>query len=136
MIDIIATFQLGLGHICDAEGSGGGPIVTLAVIWPLFGWINVACPCRGPKFTCLDGGLFPPGFTHCTNAVPPDDVRNAAVTMLANPAALKLAVRLKLVLCVIVGVPIKCGLAAKTRGGLAIMANASKVVAIVVAVVV
>ena len=37
VMDSIATCQLGLGQICDAEGSDGGPIEALAVIWPLFG---------------------------------------------------------------------------------------------------
>ena len=47
------------------------------------------------------------------------------MTILANPAALKVAVGLKLVLCVIVGVPIKCGLAANTVDGtVATMTNA------------
>ena len=33
---------------------------------------------------------LPPGFTHCKSAVPPEVVRNAPVTILASPAALKL----------------------------------------------
>ena len=129
MIDTNLTLQLGLGHICDAEGSGGGPIEALAVIWPLLGGINVIWPWVGPKDTCLGGGLLPPGFTHCKTAVPPDDVRNAAETTLPNPAALNVAVRLALGFFVIVGVPMKCGLAANAREGAAIMANASNVVA-------
>ena len=129
VMDSIATCQLGLGQICDADGSAGGPIEGLAVIWPLLGGIFTIWPCRGPKDTSLGGGLLPPGLTHCKLAVPPDDDRNACETMLANPAALKLAVRLKSVLCVIVGVPIKCGLAANAREGAAIMANARNVVA-------
>ena len=79
----------------------------------------------------LRGGLLPPGLTHCKTAVPPDDVRNAPVTMLANPAALKVAVRLPLGFLCICGVPIKCGLAANTSEGDAIMANARNVVAAV-----
>jgi hypothetical protein len=84
-------------------------------------------PSRGPNATRLGGGLLPPGLTHCKSAVPPEDVRNAAETVLANPAALKWAVRLKSVLCVIVGVPIKCALAANTVDG-AIMVNARNAV--------
>jgi hypothetical protein len=75
----------------------------------------------------LGGGLFPPGLTHCKLAVPPDDDRNAPVAMLASPAALKLAVRLKFGFFVIVGVPMKCGLAAKTTGD-DIIASANNVV--------
>jgi len=107
VIDTIVILQPGFGHICADEGSVGGPIVALAVIWPLLGGMNVVWPCKGPKDTILGGGLLPPGFTHCNDAVPPDEVKNAAETTLANPAALKVAVRLKLVLCVIVGVPMK-----------------------------
>jgi len=52
-------------------------------------------------------------LTHCKTAVPPSDDRNAIVTTtLPSPAALKVAVRLKLGFFTIVGVPIKCGLAA------------------------
>ena len=40
----------------------------------------------------MGGGLWPPGFTHCKVAVPPDDDRNACDTILASPAALKLAI--------------------------------------------
>ena len=54
---------------------------------------------------------MPPGFTHCKSAVPPEVVRNAPVTILASPAALKWDVKLKSEFFVIVGVPIKCGLA-------------------------
>jgi len=107
VIDTIATLQPGFGHICADEGSVGGPIEALAVICPLLGGMNVVWPCKGPKDTILGSGVPPPGFTHCSCAVPPDEVRNAALTTLPNPAALKVAVRLKLVLCVIVGVPIK-----------------------------
>ena len=107
-----STLQLGFGQICDDPGSGGGPIVALPVIWPFLGWINVICPCRGPNVTCFGGGLFPPGFTHCNTAVPPDEVRNAPVTILASPAALNVAVRLALGFFAICGVPMKCGLAA------------------------
>jgi hypothetical protein len=53
-------------------------------------------------------GYGPPGFTHCKVAEPPEDVKNAPVTTLANPAALKVAVRLLLAFFTIVGVPIKC----------------------------
>ena len=61
------------------------------------------------------------------------------MAMLANTAALKLAVRLKSMRCVIIGVPIKCGLpcpklAANTTDGADIMANASNVVATVAVV--
>jgi hypothetical protein len=129
VIDTKLTLQLGLGHICDAEGSGGGPIEALAVIWPLLGGINVVWPCKGPKDARWGGGLLPPGFTHCKTAVPPDDDRNAPETTLPSPATLKTVVRLALGFFVIVGVPIKCALAANAREGAAIMANASNVVA-------
>jgi hypothetical protein len=123
--DKIATLQLGFGQICDGEGSGGGPSgPVVAVIWPLRGGIVTAWPCKGPNVTCLGGGLLPPGFIHCKFAVPPDDERNASETILASPAALKLAAMLKFGFFTIVGVPIKCGLAAKTTGDV-IMANAA-----------
>jgi len=75
---------------------------------------------------------LPPGFTHCNSAVPPNDERlpppnddrKTFDTTLASPAALKLEVRLKLGFFVIVGVPIKCGLAANTREVLASIAKA------------
>lgn len=126
MRDRIATAQLGLGHIWDADGSGGGPIDGDAVTCPLRGVTNVTCPCSGPKLVCFGAGLFPPGFTHCKTAVPPDDDRNMSVEILASPAALKLVVRLKFGFFVIVGVPIKCGLAAKAMAG----ANSRSVVPI------
>ena len=56
--------------------------------------------------------MLPPGLTHCRSAVPPDDVRNAPVGKFPSPAALKLAVRLKLGFFTICGVPMKCGNAA------------------------
>jgi len=46
--------------------------------------------------------------------VPPEEVKNAPVAMLARPAALKVAVRLPLGFFTILGVPMKCGLAAMT----------------------
>ena len=72
---------------------------------------------------------MPPGLTHCSTAVPPDDVRNAPVTTFASPAALKVAVRLKLGFFTIVGVPMKCGDAAAARIG----AISSKAYAAIVA---
>lgn len=104
----MSTDQLGLGHICDAPGRDGGPIVALAVIWPLRGWMFVICPCRGPKSTLFGGGLLPPGFTHCKVALPPEEVKKAHVAMFASPPALKLLVRLKLEFLVILYVLLQC----------------------------
>ena len=73
-------------------------------------------PCKGPNDTCWGGGLFPPGFTQCTTAIPPDELRNACDTTLPNPAALKLVVTVKSGFFTTVGVPIKCGFAASTSG--------------------
>lgn len=57
---------------------------------------------------------MPPGFTHCKSAVPPEDDKKMSVRTFPNPAALNLAVRLKSEFFLIVGVPMKCGLAAMT----------------------
>jgi hypothetical protein len=119
---MIFILQLGLGHICVDDGIVGGPIVTkvLGITPPWRTLTNVVCPCRrpkGPKGTCFGGGLFPPGFTHCNNAVPPDDVRNAAgLAPEGIPIASKWDVKLKLGFFVIVGAPINCGLAANATG--------------------
>jgi hypothetical protein len=60
-----------------------------------------------------------PGFTHWYFPKPPDDVRKKFVGALPSPATLPLVKRLAVLpemTLFMVGVPIKCGLAARARG--------------------
>jgi hypothetical protein len=77
----------------------------------------------------MDVGLLPEGLLHCNTAEPPEDVRNIVVPLVDIPVSLRVAVAIRLPLgfFVISGVPINCRLAANTRDGLVITANARNV---------
>lgn len=123
------TLQLELGHISDADGRGGGPIVAYPVICPLFGLMVTGRPRSSPNVTSTNFEPVPSGLVHFSVAVPPDDVRNTPVGMFASPATLKLAVRLPPGFTVIVGVPMKCGDAAAARIGV-ISSKADVIIAV------
>jgi hypothetical protein len=107
-------FQLGLGQICEAVGSGGGPIVTVA--WKIVGLTakvpfplrNTTKPCNAPYGTWMGARFLPAGFLHCNTAEPPEDVRK--IVPVVDPVILKVAVAIRLPVgsFVISGVPTNC----------------------------